>query len=250
MMNNILSASIGIENFRDIGGYNADDKTVKQNKIYRSAKLDGVTEEGRILLDSLKIKTIIDFRDDEEVASSPTSYDRVDLSKIRIPILGGDVKQYIPQLMSGQLKTSDAKALMCQVYRSFVTGYSKQYAQFLNVLLDETNYPILFHCTAGKDRTGYAAALLMSLLGVQWNDVRDSYMLTNDYLKDFIGKLEVRVPESARELFDVLMKADEQYLDTAFKVIGKDHEGVCSYAHTVLNFDEEKQEKLKSMLLE
>lgn len=249
-MDSMLSASIGIENFRDVGGYNANSKKVKQGKVYRSAKLDGITEEGRALFDSLGIKTIIDFRDDEEVAASPTLYDREDLSKIRIPILGGDLKQYIPQLMSGHLKAPDAQALMCDVYRSFVTSYGKQYTQFLNVLVNEANYPILFHCTAGKDRTGYAAALLLSLLGVKWDDVLDSYLLTNDYLKDFIGKLKVSVPETAKQLFDVLMRADEQYLDTAFKVIGKDIESVCGYASTVLSFNEEKQEKLRLIMLE
>lgn len=242
-----VSTSIGIENFRGVGGYKANGKIVKQGLIFRSAKLDSITEKGRTLLDKLSIKAIIDFRDDEEVANSPTSYDRVGLSKIRLPILGGDLKQYIPQLMSGSLKASDAQALMRDVYRSFVTSCSRQYAQFLNILIDEANYPILFHCTAGKDRTGYAAALLLSLLGVQWDDVLENYLLTNDYLKGFISKIKL---DAAPEVVQALLVADEQYLDTAFTVIGKDYKGVCGYADTVLSFGKEKQEKLKSILLE
>ena len=250
-MENIEPTTIGVENFRDIGGHKANGRRVKQAMVYRSAKLDGLTNEGKKLLDTIGIKTIIDFRDDKEVASSPTSYTNNGLATVRIPISSGDIKSFLPYLMSGKFKESDAQALMCSAYRSFVTGFSSQYAQFLEILLNEESYPLLFHCTAGKDRTGYAAALLLLLLGVRWSDVLDSYLLTNSYLKDFLGKLDTGfIPETARKAFGVLMVADEQYLDTAFNVIGKDHEGVCGYANTVLNFDKEKQEKLKTILLE
>ena len=242
---------IGIENFRGIGGYAANGRKVKQNKVYRSAKLDGITEEGRKVLDKLGIKTIIDFRDDSEVESSPTAYTSEGLTTLRLPISSGDIKSFIPYLMSGKFKESDAQALMCSAYRSFVTGYSKQYASFFDILLGEDSYPILFHCTAGKDRTGYAAALLLSLLGVKWSDVLGNYLLTNEYLKDFTRKIDLNpIPEVARKAFAMLMVADEQYLDTAFTVIGKDYEGVCSYAATVLDFGKEKQERLRSIMLE
>ena len=242
--------NIGIENFRDIGGYLANGGVVKQGMLYRSAKLDGITSEGQCFLDSLALKTIVDFRDDDEVVSSPTVYERRGLSKIRLPISSGDIKTFVPYIMSGKFKESDAQALMCSTYRSFVTGHSSQYAQFLNILTDESNYPILFHCTAGKDRTGYAAALLLSILGVQWDDVLDNYLLTNDYLKNFIEKIDIgSIPDAARKAFGVFMEAKEEYLDTAFTVIGKDYESVCSYASTVLKFDKDKQESVRSILL-
>ncbi|MDR0660979.1 MAG: tyrosine-protein phosphatase [Prevotellaceae bacterium] len=251
-MKNTILANIGVENFRDVGGYKTNSgKIVKQNMLYRSAKLDSITEEGRALLDELGIKTIVDFRDDEEVEDSPTIYERKGLAKYRIPIFSGDIKSFAPYLMSGKFEESGARALMCSAYRSFVTGYGKQYSEFLKLLVDESNYPVLFHCTAGKDRTGYAAALLLSLLGVQWDNVLNSYLLTNDYLKDFISKIEVNtIPEAARKAFNVLMLADEQYLSAAFTVIGKDYEAVCGYANTVLDFSIEKQAKLRSILLE
>lgn len=250
-MESMVLANIGVENFRDIGGYNANGRKVKQSMVYRSAKLDGVTEDGQELLENIGINTIIDLRGDEEVANNPTLYERDDLVKLRIPVSSGDIKPFVPYFLSGKLKESDAQALMCSAYRSFVTGHSKQYAEFLDTLLDESNYPLLVHCTAGKDRTGYASALLLLLLGVQWDDVLNNYLLTNDYLKDYISRIDVSsVPEAAKKAFAVLMMADEKYLGTAFSVIGKNYEEVCSYAATVLNFDKEKQEKLKSILLE
>lgn len=251
-MNSTISSSIGIENFRGLGGYKSNDgRKVRQNMVYRSARLDGLTKEGHKFLDKLNIKTIIDFRDDTEVADSPTTYKKEGVTTLRIPISSGDIKAFIPYLVSGKFKESDAKALMCNAYRTFVTGFGKQYAQFLETLLDEANYPILFHCTAGKDRTGYAAALLLSLLNVPWEDILDNYLLTNSYLQDFISKIDIgEMPEVARKAFAVLMIADEQYLDTAFNVIGKDYERVASYSSEVLNFGKEKQEKLKSILME
>ena len=247
----MTSSDIGVENFRSIGGYKANGKKVRQDMVYRSAKLDGITEEGKKMLDSLNIKTIIDFRDDEEVANSPSLYQREGLETLRIPILSGDVKQLIAHIMSGQLKRVDAQLVMCDIYHSFATNCCKQYAQFLNILLNEANYPILFHCTAGKDRTGYAAALLLLLLGVQWNDVLNSYLLTNNLLKDFIRRIDTNyIPLEAKEAFTMFMVADEQYLDTAFNVIGKGYEAVCAYATTALDFDKQKQTKLRTILLE
>lgn len=244
-------ANIGIENFRDIGGYFANGRKVKQNMAYRSAKLDGLTDEGELFLDSLKLKTIVDFRGDDEIASSPTLYSRHGLAKLRIPIFSGDIKSFVPHIMSGKLREPDAKVLMCSAYRSFVTAYGKQYAHFLDVLLDKSNYPVLFHCTAGKDRTGYAAALLLSTLGVQWDDVLEDYLLTNDCLKDFISKINIStIPKAARKAFGVFMVADEEYLDTAFSIVGKSHEKVSSYVGSILSFGKEKQDKLQSILLE
>lgn len=153
----------GISNTRDIGGYlAANGKTVKQGMVYRAAELDGVTRQGiKTVTETLKIKTDLDLRKAQESG------------KIYSP-LGNDI-QYInisAPLYSGIFE-KDAQAAMRDIIKVFA---------------DKNNYPIMFHCSLGRDRTGTLAFLLDGLLGVPYFELLKEYELSyfsNAVNKDF-----------------------------------------------------------------
>ncbi len=150
------TSGCGISNLRDLGGWTTTDgKLVKQGLIFRSAKYDSITELGKSLLtQTLGIKTEIDFRWDHEI-------DNTALRKAS-PI-GEDIKRV----------------------RALVNNYaeaigSKTTTEAMKVFADWSNYPVLFHCAGGADRTGTIAFLLNGLLGVDEYSLIADYELTND----------------------------------------------------------------------
>lgn len=144
----------GVRNARDVGGWTTEDGSdVKQGLLYRSARLDSISETGiRILHDDIKIKTEIDLRRD---ADDPVYGDRS-------PI--GDDIQYFRFPME---------------YGDYLTTNVESIKSVFGVLSDEANYPIIYHCSAGADRTGVITYLINGLLGVAQEDLFRDYLLTN-----------------------------------------------------------------------
>ena len=144
----------GVRNVRDVGGWLTEDGAkVKQGLVYRSARLDSISEEGiRILHDDIKIKTEIDLRRDED---EPVYGDRS-------PI--GDDVQYFRFPME---------------YGDYLTTNVQSIKSVFEILADESNYPIIYHCSAGADRTGVITYLINGLLGVEQEDLFRDYLLTN-----------------------------------------------------------------------
>ncbi len=236
-----------VDNFRSLDGYVvADGRCVRSGMLYRSARLDGLTREGQEMLKSMPIKTIVDFRNNEECQMAPTPDLGGGVVMESLPIIGGDLSVYISDIMAGKLSQADVEQLMCDMYRGFVTDCSNQYARFFDILLYESSYPILFHCMAGKDRTGFAAAVLLSLLGVNRQDIQKDYLITNDNLSGMKNSKWFKLIPHAQ----VLMCADERYINASFDAIQGAYGSIEGYFDKGLGISAEKQELLKSLLLE
>ena len=123
---------------------------------------------------------------------------------------------------------------------------------FFEILLDESNYPLLYHCTAGKDRTGFATLLLLAALGVNRQTIIEDYLLTNDYLNKFFCKEMEAI--SAKNGFDLesvkpILIADEIYIQGAFDAIEEHFGTVENYLEKALKIGREEIEKLKRILV-
>ena len=134
---------------------------------------------------------------------------------------------------------------MQQTYRDFVLDNSPRFAEFFGQLL-EHDAPLVFHCTAGKDRTGFAAALLLEALGVARPVVVQDYLLTND----FYQMPKANPAGLPQEVLNVLWRVQTNFLDAAFQTLETDYGDVAGYLSQALGVDVKAQARLAELYLQ
>ncbi|MEM6284654.1 MAG: tyrosine-protein phosphatase [Chloroflexota bacterium] len=175
----------GAVNFRDIGGYRtADYRYVRWGRVYRAGRLAQLTENDHALLQALNLKLSCDMRLDEEVDDAPDNLPE-SVTLERIPVQSGETRsQQVQRLMKAQGRMDE---FMRGAYRQVIVDRNPQvFVQFFRRVADESNLPLVVHCTAGKDRTGVAIALLLDVLGVPDDVIAADYSLSNRYYDNFV----------------------------------------------------------------
>jgi protein-tyrosine phosphatase len=142
------------------------------------------------------------------------------------------------------LSPADVVSHMQDTYRGFVRGNAHRFAEFFGHLL-ASNEPTVFHCTAGKDRTGFAAALMLRALGASQGDVMRDYLLTNERLKPIASVREWLPPESAAVLWGVR----PEFLEAAFEAVDQDFGGLEAFLREGLGLREAERDRLRKMYL-
>lgn len=176
----------GQPNFRDIGGYaTSDGREIRSGLIYRSGELPRLTDNDVKKLQALGVKTVVNFLTPNEIAYRGKDRLPAGVREISLPITGeiADVPDATAQLVDAR-KTGDFRkfppAFNPQVHNDLVSGLADdQYRALFDILADESNYPLVYHCSHGVHRTGTATALLLSALNVPWETVREDYLLSN-----------------------------------------------------------------------
>ena len=242
-------ALAGTTNFRDLGGYvGHDGRRVRWRTLFRSDHLALLTPQAqRTLRDELGVARSADFRGARE--QTVHHYAIAGVQHHSLAIEPTVVQRAFALLQQGaQLSAADTVGLMQQTYRSFLHDNAAQFAQFFQMLL-ASDAPIVFHCTAGKDRTGWAATLLLMTLGVPQGDVLRDYLLTNQY---YHRPTEARTAAShiPDEVLNVLWKVQEPFLTAALDPLLQDYGSVPAYVSRVLGVDAKAQAKLAQMYLE
>lgn len=165
-------------NMRDLGGYaTSDGRKVKTGKLYRAGELVALSPEEVSLLQQAGIQQVIDFRTVGERAQSPNDA-LPQVTEKHLDILGGDVNPNQLEQWFSDLSVEKVRQSMGDIYRQFVTSPVAR-AAYRQFLLDIQQGVSLFHCAAGKDRTGFAAAVVLKLLGVSEQEVLADYLATN-----------------------------------------------------------------------
>lgn len=233
----------GVTNFRDLGGYaTADGRRLRWRRLFRSSHLGALAEGDRTALAALGIATICDFRGLDERALRPSVLDRVDV--VSLAIEPSVVPQIQRLVASGQPVTAAAVlALMQATYRAYVRDHAARYAGLFRELLK--GGPLVFHCSAGKDRTGVGAALTLSALGVDRETIFADYLLTNQYWRED-GSNARALPDEAMA---VLGRVDERLLAAAFAAIEADHGSVDGFL-TSIGVGPAERERLAGLYLE
>jgi protein-tyrosine phosphatase len=214
----------GATNFRDLGGYTGlNGRSVQWRKLFRSDHLGSLTQADVAVVAGLGVQRVCDFRGAQERLTAPCILPGAQVQALSIePTV---VQRLTERLEAGDVLTSaDMVSLMQQTYRDFVHHNTPRFKALFAQLL-ASNAPLVFHCTAGKDRTGFAAALILLSLGVSHDVVMQDYLLTNVLLK---------VPPHAGgpltpEVRDVLYRVQTDFLMAAFEVVERDHGGVDAY---------------------
>lgn len=236
----------GGSNFRDLGGYRTlSGQTVRRGKVYRTASMAALTDRDVASLGALGIRTICDFRGPEESRAAPTRLPPQNPPRIdALPIhVAGNLQAL---LSDGKSTGADMRRALSDTYRIFVRDHVKAYRGLFDRLIDGPDYPLVFHCSAGKDRTGLAAALILSALGVSRDTIREDYLLTNTHWN-------AKVPYAAQmqaDIRDALLGAHPEYLDAAFDEIALQHGSVDDYLAGALGLTPLRADRLREHLLD
>lgn len=185
----------GCYNFRDLGGYpTSDGRRVKWKLIFRSDDLNSLTPSDVTYLSSIPIRTVVDFRSQMEIDMAADKMSSLAAKYYQLSIDPGnlsDLRNFV------NLKSADVEGKMQQMSEDFVTQdvAIAQWKAFFGLLQDGENEPLVSHCSAGKDRTGMAAALTLFALGVDQSVIMDDYLLSNDCLTGKYQSYIDRYPE-------------------------------------------------------
>lgn len=218
-----------ITNFRDLGGYyGADHRQVKYGLFYRCAPVITKDEESYRAVTDLQLKTILDLRSSEEVLKDQdqtfegTTY-------IQISAISDDLQHQgnfdFAQLMK-ENPIATLQSYMKQMYQRLPFKNPAYQAMFDAMLEDEL--PIAFHCSAGKDRTGFAAYLILKTLGVDDDTIMEDYLLSNVYRKEE-NEAICATAGSKKDLVMSLMEVQSAYLQAALVAIQQEYDSFESY---------------------
>jgi protein-tyrosine phosphatase len=235
----------GASNFRDLGGYPArDGRTVRWRQIFRSNHLGHLTEADIAVLRGLGIRSAFDFRGTEERAAALCGISEIAVHSL--PIEPTVVASLRAQLSSGApLSSTAALDVMQNSYRNYVRQNTPSFRALFSHLLED-RAPLVIHCTAGKDRTGFACALILHALGVSDDVIAEDYLLTNRfYRRDPSASSDL--PEEVKQ---VLASVQASFLAAAFEAIGTDYGNLENYLSDGLGLGAPERTEFQARYLE
>ena len=225
----------GTLNFRDVGGYPTRwGRAVRRHVVYRSDSLAAVGDAGWERLSELGIREIFDLRYDLERRTAP--YQAPDGMRATTLAIGPREVQTEAADVFELLKSGGPDDFgvdyMIDLYQRMFADHAEVFGELLTHLADRRRLPAVFHCTAGKDRTGIAAALLLSALGVERETVLDDYELSNEFRAK--KRIEVLRPRMEAEGIDVervrpYLSAPRPALEAALTAVDVEHGGVDGF---------------------
>ncbi len=240
----------GAANFRDLGGYTtADGHHVKWGEVYRSADISKLTDSDLKVLKSRNITYDVDLRGHQEQAQAP---DKINPGTDYILCPAGSDNMNWAKTIS-TLKGTQADSLMVSYYSN--TQYlADRYKPFFDKLLNlPQGQSLVYHCSAGKDRTGIGSALFLYSLGVPYDTIMSDYLASNYYRKDVNAQLTAMMVKSMHldpEVAKSMSGVKKEYLDATFSAIVKQYGSVDNYLKTQIGLDDEKIALLKKKFLE
>lgn len=249
-------------NLRDLGGIAlGPDRRVREGAVLRSGQLSGLDAEQDSQVAALGIRTVVDLRTADERAASPDRLPpgaRLFVADVfggnpgvppaRLRALLADPVE-AEQLLGG----GRAEGLFADTYRQMVLspGASAAYRAFVETVADEGAHPVLFHCTAGKDRTGWGAAVLLMILGASRETVRAEFLAVNPVVRDAFA-------DRVRDFLDAggdpriasaITEVRPRYLDTALDAMDERWGGLDGYVRDGLRIPEAVLERLRAALV-
>ncbi len=237
----------GVSNLRDLGGWPVPGGRVRFGRIFRAAALAGMTAADADRLNGLGIRTVCDLRGRRESAAAPSPL--AGLPGVRTqalpiePKVGASLRDI---LATRDATGADAHLLMREAYVAYALDWSHHYRTLFDLLADPAGPPLLFHCSAGKDRTGFGAALILTALGVTRETVMEDYLATRRFWRGD-AEMAANLPaEAAAALLDVA----PELLDAAFEAIETRRGGFPRYAEEHLGLDPARLDRLRAALIE
>lgn len=237
-------------NLRDIGGYaNKEEKNIKWGKIYRSGNIDVPKKEKDIrVINQMQLKTIIDFKEEKEKNYKDSSLNFAKTINIPIPdLLTPDI---IDMVIEGKMKKGDVILYMQEKYLEMYEHADFYFKPMFDILLDTANYPLLITSTRGKDRTGFAIALIMTAIGVPDETIIEDYLLSGKHINATKYKSLIKnLTWEEQEAMTSLLNPQEKVIDMVRERIIYDYGSTDKFLEKKLQLDKAKRKKLKALLL-
>ncbi len=251
-----------VPNLRDVGGYlTREGLVVRQKLLYRSSQLTKISSGDLEKIAALGLKKIYDLRTAEERAAAPDELPP-DVDNIWLNVLADSNQSGPAQIMkllqnpkeaNPALGDGKAEAMFVKSYREFVTLPSarKAFHQLFVNLGKAGNLPALFHCTGGKDRTGWAAAALLSLLGAPEEVIMDDFLRSNEYILPAHQKMIDAFAQAGGDpvIIKAILGAKAEYLKAAFDEMKSKYGTIENYFSKALEIDAAGQEALRDRFL-
>ncbi|MEM7002979.1 MAG: tyrosine-protein phosphatase [Pseudomonadota bacterium] len=230
----------GAVNLRDFGGYATAEGYVQRDKLFRCGTLHYLTEAGQAQFHDLGVELICDLRRAEEKAGEPTNLPPENPRRLEIPLDPGSAVELRTRMADAQVNLEDRINFMIGMTHELVRDHADDYARMFTELMDLQDGGFLVHCSAGKDRTGVACALILHALGVPQQTVVEDYLLTNE-ATDYEGfvfplildKYEAGQPPD-RATIMALAGVRPEYIASAYAAIAADFDSVEHYIRDAL----------------
>ena len=221
-------------NFRDLGGIpTGPGRAVRRGLLYRAPVPRDLPEDDAARLKALRPAVIIDLRGEAEAAERPSQMPEGLSVRAAPHPVEPRTRAFVEEIMQGEpLAHHHAHAAMVRSYRGYIEDMGDIFASAVRTALTAAadGHPVIFHCTAGKDRTGTTAAIILSLMGAPKARIVEDYLATNGLWKPD-PRLRGNVDEAARS---ALFSVHQDYLDAAFEALDRLHGGAKAFAEAAL----------------
>ncbi len=246
----------GQPNFRDLGGLPTSDKRyVKWGMIYRSGKLSDLTREDLRYFSHLDIRSVVDLRNNLEIKEDPDRYPK-DVKYYHYSLSDKEGEAYNRlrrMVMKEGYRRAKAKDLFVSVMESFADTLADDIKPVFDLMLSkEKTAPLVYHCSGGKDRTGYTTAMILLALGVDRKHIINDYLMSNYYRREanISGMRKARLVGLDSETLEYAFLVRQDYMDAVFKVIDDKYGGTDAYLETKFGLTPERRAELKKRYTE
>lgn len=243
-------------NLRDFGGYpTMDGGTVRRGMLYRSGTMTMLSETDGAYLAGLGIRFVCDLRRPKERQHEPTLWCEPAGVEYWSRDYGESSGVLNEAARTSERTAASMRQTMIDLYRKLPFDHAPSYRVMFERLLDG-QVPMLFNCSAGKDRTGVGAALVLHALGVGRDAIYEDYQLTNraDFTRLWRDKSKVsvlaRLSAEAPEVVAPIITADPAYLDTMYDELDRHHGGIDAYLAREIGVDADAQRRLRALLVD
>lgn len=256
----------GAPNARDLGGLDAaDGRRVRAGALVRTPALGRLTEEDLAVLGKLGVACLVDLRDSSEIDVAPPDRLPGDPRVVHLPVHDPrhPVFTYISAVLLGHdltayagLATEGTPGAVAAIYRWFVSDDSARdgFAAAVRLAARPENLPLLFHCSAGKDRTGWLTVILLTALGVDRAAIREDYLRTNELTESLqeviLQAMSARQPGLDVEAARAVLQVRDEYLDAAYVEVDQVYGSFERYLRDGLGVTDEVRAALRANLLE
>jgi protein-tyrosine phosphatase len=243
----------GAKNFRDLGGYpTASGRPVRWGRVYRSDTLSQLTASDLAYLDHIGVRIVVDYRGPHEIELAPSRVTAAHIKVVNLAVGDGSQERRLitDRIADGDL-TEITVADMTAYYLLTLEGHAAEFGEVLRRAADPAQHALVFHCTAGKDRTGLAAALLLAALEVDEATILDDYELSNGYRAERRALImrELRDRGVVPERFTPFFTASRDVLAGALAGLRERYGSIETYLEERAGVDADVIEALRASLL-